>query len=124
MAAEARSVAERGVGVAAAQEADGSGHARYTYRLRVSATARAALFSEWNRCRWVRNESVARSKRAHTDGEDCGPARLDRMLTEARAVTPCGWPGSRGVCNSGWGRPRSSSCTRASRPAPARAVAP
>ncbi|MFW6694098.1 RNA-guided endonuclease InsQ/TnpB family protein [Streptomyces sp. MAR4 CNX-425] len=67
---------------------DTTAHARYTYRLRVSAGATRALGAEWARCRWVWNESVARSKKAHRDGEACGPARLDRMLTEARAVTP------------------------------------
>ncbi len=36
-----------------------AGHARYTHRLRVSATARAALEAEWGRCRWVWNECVA-----------------------------------------------------------------
>jgi putative transposase len=69
-------------------EADGGGHARYTYRLRVSATARTGLEAEWARCRWLWNECVARSKKAHAEGEACGPARLDRMLTRARAVTP------------------------------------
>jgi putative transposase len=68
--------------------ADGAGHARYTYRLRVSSTARAGLLAEWDRCRWVWNECVARSKKAHADGEKCGPARLDRMLTQARTVVP------------------------------------
>ena len=66
------------------QGAAEAGHARYTYRLRVSSTARAALESEWARCRWIWNECAARSKKAHTDGEKCGPARLDKMLTEAR----------------------------------------
>lgn len=65
-----------------------AGHVRYTYRLRVSAVAREALLSEWDRCRWLWNECVARSKKAYHDGEKCGPARLDRMLTRARAVTP------------------------------------
>ncbi|KOT37045.1 transposase [Streptomyces caelestis] len=64
------------------------GHARYTYRLRVSATARVGLEDEWGRCRWVWNECVARAKRAYAEGEVCGPARLDRMLTRARAVAP------------------------------------
>ncbi|MET7777570.1 transposase [Streptomyces mirabilis] len=64
-----------------------AGHARYTYRLRVSSTAHSALLAEWDRCRWIWNECVARSKRAHRDGEECGPARLDRMLTEARRAT-------------------------------------
>ncbi|MGX4690175.1 RNA-guided endonuclease InsQ/TnpB family protein [Streptomyces sp. JNUCC 63] len=75
-------------GVAVVREADGAGHARYTYRLRVSATARTGLEWEWGRCRWVWNECVARSKRAQSEGEACGPARLDRILTRARAVTP------------------------------------
>ncbi|BDM73708.1 transposase [Streptomyces nigrescens] len=70
------------------QSTEGVGHARYTYRLRVSASARAALGGEWDRCRWVWNECVARSKKAHAEGEKCGPARLDMMLTEARARTP------------------------------------
>ncbi|MEV7186656.1 transposase [Kitasatospora sp. NPDC093102] len=70
------------------------GHARYTYRLRVCSTARAALEAEWGRCRWLWNECVAKSKQRHirnhtrADGAakvTCGPAELDRMLTEARA---------------------------------------
>jgi len=68
--------------------AEGAGYARYTYRLRVSSTVRTALMAEWDRCRWIWNECVARSKKAHAEGEKCGPARLDRMLTEARAHTP------------------------------------
>ncbi|MFI7297353.1 RNA-guided endonuclease InsQ/TnpB family protein [Streptomyces sp. NPDC050121] len=81
-----------GVG-AVAEEA---GHARWTFRLRVSSTALAALTDEWNRCRWIWNESVAKSKQVHAqnqtrsdsaDKETCGPAQLDRMLTEARART-------------------------------------
>ncbi|MER7536082.1 transposase [Streptomyces sp. NPDC097704] len=63
-----------------------AGHARYTYRLRVSSTARIALLAEWSRCRWIWNECCARSKKAYEDGESCGPARLDKMLTEARAA--------------------------------------
>ncbi|MGW1727490.1 RNA-guided endonuclease TnpB family protein, partial [Streptomyces sp. NPDC002306] len=62
-----------------------SGSARYTYRLRVSSTARGLLNAEWARCRWIWNECVARSKKAHAEGESCGPAALDRMLTQARA---------------------------------------
>ncbi|GCB48678.1 RNA-guided endonuclease TnpB family protein [Streptomyces sp. NL15-2K] len=74
-----------------------AGHARYTYRLRVSSTAHAALLAEWDRCRWIWNECVAKSKAAHAwnhnrpVGEDkrtCGPAQLDKMLTEARERTP------------------------------------
>lgn len=69
-------------------------HARYTYRLRVSSTALTALAAEWDRCRWVWNECVAKSKAVylHNAGRGkkatCGPAQLDRMLTEARARTP------------------------------------
>ncbi|MGX2994456.1 RNA-guided endonuclease InsQ/TnpB family protein [Streptomyces sp. JNUCC 64] len=67
------------------------GHARYSYRLRVSSTARAGLMAEWARCRWIWNECVATSRKVHTANRDtaskttCGPAQLDRMLTEARA---------------------------------------
>ncbi|MFF4569104.1 RNA-guided endonuclease InsQ/TnpB family protein [Streptomyces sp. NPDC001410] len=50
--------------------------------------ARAGLLAEWDRCRWMWNECVARAKKAHAEGEECGPARLDRMLTGARAITP------------------------------------
>ncbi|MFE6689274.1 RNA-guided endonuclease InsQ/TnpB family protein [Streptomyces sp. NPDC057743] len=64
------------------------GHVRYAYRVRLSATARRALEAEWNRCRWIWNECVARSKKAFAAGEKVGPAALDRMLTEARRVTP------------------------------------
>ncbi|WP_316772339.1 RNA-guided endonuclease InsQ/TnpB family protein [Streptomyces sasae] len=77
--------------VRAAAEA---GHVRYTYRLRVSSAARTALVSEWDRCRWVWNECVARSRTMHLrnkatgENQTCGPAQLDRMLTEARARTP------------------------------------
>ncbi|MGW1870218.1 RNA-guided endonuclease InsQ/TnpB family protein [Streptomyces mauvecolor] len=66
--------------------AEGTGHARYTYRLRPSSSAHAALQAEWSRCRWIWNECVARSKKAHDAVEKCGPARLDRMLTEARVA--------------------------------------
>ncbi|MBK3578171.1 transposase [Streptomyces sp. MBT65] len=64
-----------------------AGYARHTYRLRVSTTAQAALLAEWDRCRWIWNECVARSKKAYAEDEKCGPARLDKMLTEARAST-------------------------------------
>ncbi|MFD9263263.1 RNA-guided endonuclease InsQ/TnpB family protein [Streptomyces sp. NPDC059538] len=74
--------------------AEDAGHfARYTFRLRVSSTARASLLDEWDRIRWIWNECVAKSKQVHAwnmtkaDGMDkrtCGPAQLDRMLTEAR----------------------------------------
>ncbi|MFE1557918.1 RNA-guided endonuclease InsQ/TnpB family protein, partial [Streptomyces sp. NPDC058734] len=67
-----------------------SGHARYTFRLRVSYTALARLDAEWARCRWVWNECVAMSRKVHghnrATGETatCGPAQLDRLLTGAR----------------------------------------
>ncbi|MPY51385.1 RNA-guided endonuclease InsQ/TnpB family protein [Streptomyces acidicola] len=69
------------------------GYARYTYRLRVSCTARTALEAEWGRCRWVWNECVAKSRALHLRTKStgrkatCGPAQLDRMLTEARACS-------------------------------------
>src|SRR5689334_15858550 len=74
-------------------EADGAGCARYSYRLRVSSTARTALEAEWDRCRWLWNESVAKSKATHLhnkatgEKQTCGPAQLDKMLTEARKRT-------------------------------------
>ncbi|MGW1802520.1 RNA-guided endonuclease InsQ/TnpB family protein [Streptomyces sp. NPDC001984] len=70
-------------------------HARYTYRLRVSSTALARLEAEWARCRWVWNECVAMSRKVHrlnkTSAEKvtCGPAQLDKMLTQARQAM--GW---------------------------------
>lgn len=64
---------------------EGTGYARYTYRLRVSSTALIALLEEWDRCRWVWNQCVATSRTAHRAGEECGPARLDKMLTAWRA---------------------------------------
>ncbi|MFD9633237.1 RNA-guided endonuclease InsQ/TnpB family protein [Streptomyces violascens] len=74
----------------AAAIADGAGHARYTYRLRVSSTALSRLDAEWARCRWVWNECVAMSRKVHglnkaaAEKITCGPAQLDKMLTEAR----------------------------------------
>lgn len=58
-----------------------AGHARYTYRLRLSSAAGTALLAEWDRCRWVWNACVAASRAAYRDGQPCGPATLDRMLT-------------------------------------------
>ncbi|GGP16591.1 transposase [Nonomuraea glycinis] len=72
----------------------GAGHARYTFRVRLSSAARCLLEAEWDRCRWVWNESVAKSMQVHrhnkATGEKrtCGPAQLDKMLTEARERTP------------------------------------
>jgi putative transposase len=74
--------------------AEDAGRARYTYRLRVSSAALAGLLAEWDRCRWVWNECVAKSRQIHAhnralpEGEPkrtCGPAQLDKMLTDARA---------------------------------------
>lgn len=65
-------------------------NARYTFRLRVSKTAESMLRDEWGRCRWVWNECVAMSRKVHqrnkATGEDdtCGPADVDKLLTEAR----------------------------------------
>ncbi|MEU7823617.1 transposase [Catellatospora sp. NPDC049133] len=76
------------------QTGQDTGHARYTYRLRVSSTAAKLLDSEWDRCRWIWNECVARSQAVHAhnrahpeDKLTCGPAQLDKMLTEARRTT-------------------------------------
>ncbi|MCJ0873353.1 transposase [Streptomyces sp. AP-93] len=69
----------------APEETEETGHARFTYRLRVSSAARTKLSGEWDRCRWIWNECCARSKKAHAEDEKCGPARLDHMLTQARS---------------------------------------
>ena len=73
--------------------------ARFTYRLRVSVTAARLLSEEWGRCRWVWNECVAKSKAVHAcnrtlakagggEKQTCGPAQLDKLLTDARARIP------------------------------------
>ncbi len=73
--------------------AGGAGHARWAFRVRVSSTALAALTAEWDRCRWIWNECCVKSKQTHLWNKDrpegtakrtCGPAQLDKMLTEAR----------------------------------------
>lgn len=61
------------------------GHARFTFRLRLSSAALSALLAEWDRCRWVWNQCVGASRAAHKAGEGCGPAALDKMLTGWRA---------------------------------------
>lgn len=50
---------------------------RYRYRLRPGATALAALLAEWDRCRWVWNEAVARLN-------DSGEWVRDDALTDWR----------------------------------------
>jgi hypothetical protein len=70
--------------VSVVKRAGDAGHARWTFRLRVSSTAERALLAEWDRCRWIWNESVAKSKQTDlwnknrpedTDKATCGPAR-------------------------------------------------
>ncbi|WUD81191.1 transposase [Streptomyces sp. NBC_00503] len=67
-----------------------AGHARHTFRVRVSSTALTRLEAEWARCRWVWNECVAMSRKVHTRNKTagekvtCGPSQLDKTLTEAR----------------------------------------
>jgi putative transposase len=63
----------------------GEGRARFTYRIRLSATAERLLLAEWDRCRWVWNMCVELSKAAHAARESCGPAWLCKMLTGWRA---------------------------------------
>ncbi|MFZ3500314.1 RNA-guided endonuclease InsQ/TnpB family protein [Streptomyces sp. 5.8] len=79
-----------------AATAEGTGCARFTFRLRASSTVLALLVAEWDRCRWVWNECVNKSKQVHAvnrarpegaEKRTCGPAQLDRMLTEARTQT-------------------------------------
>ncbi|WP_406314454.1 RNA-guided endonuclease InsQ/TnpB family protein [Streptomyces sp. NBC_00118] len=71
-----------------------AGHCRYTYRVRLSASARTALEAEWDRARWVWNECVAKSKAVHAHNQatgektTCGRVQLAAMLTEARSRTP------------------------------------
>ncbi|RKS09057.1 putative transposase [Nocardiopsis sp. Huas11] len=60
--------------------------ARYTFRLRVSSTARQTLLREWGRNRWVWNQCVAQSRAAYKSGQKCGPAMLDKMLTGWRST--------------------------------------
>ncbi|MFC9730908.1 RNA-guided endonuclease InsQ/TnpB family protein [Streptomyces roseolus] len=67
---------------------------RYTYRLRVSSAALAGLSAEWARCRWIWNECVSVAKRVYAHNQasgqrvTCGPAQLDKLLTQARARSP------------------------------------
>ncbi|MFI1917705.1 RNA-guided endonuclease InsQ/TnpB family protein [Nocardia sp. NPDC020380] len=66
-------------------ESDGVVNGRYTYRLRVSNTARCALLADWDRCRWVWNQCVATSRQARESGMPIGPAALDKKLTGWRS---------------------------------------
>jgi putative transposase len=59
---------------------------RFTYRVRVSATAGRALLAEWGRCRWVWNQCVAESRRAREDKRECGPAGLYEWLRKGSSV--------------------------------------
>jgi putative transposase len=64
---------------------DGTGSARYAYRVRLSSSAERLLLAEWDRCRWTWNQCVAESKAASRAREACGPALLDKKLTGWRA---------------------------------------
>jgi putative transposase len=79
-------------------EREGAGYARFTFRLRLSSTARAALMGEWDRCWWVWNECVATARTAHRAKVTCGPAQLDKQLT--------GWRGEREWLRSGGSVPQ------------------
>jgi putative transposase len=60
---------------------DDPGHARFTYRARLSAGAERALLAEWGRCRWVWNKCVEESKTAYATRQKIGPAGLCKMLS-------------------------------------------
>ncbi|MGW6791902.1 RNA-guided endonuclease InsQ/TnpB family protein [Streptomyces chartreusis] len=62
--------------------AEASGYCRYSYRLRLSSTARTALEAEWDRVRWVWNECVAKCSALHAHGH----GRED----DVRASAACG----------------------------------
>ncbi|GAA2633800.1 hypothetical protein GCM10010307_28510 [Streptomyces vastus] len=83
--------------VTAAAEA---GQARYSYRLRVSAAARTALAAEWDRCRWLWNECVAKSKAVHLHNK--APAR--RPPAARLSSTRC-WQKSSWSAAPGGGQP-------------------
>ncbi|MFE4254234.1 hypothetical protein ACFRU3_32950 [Streptomyces sp. NPDC056910] len=57
----------------------------------MSKTARGALEAEWDRCRWLWNECVAKSKamylhnKATGERQTCGPVQLAAMLSQALA---------------------------------------
>ncbi|MFJ4184335.1 RNA-guided endonuclease InsQ/TnpB family protein [Kitasatospora sp. NPDC089509] len=73
------------------QVVEEAGYSRYTYRLRVSKTASGLLEAEWGRCRWLWNECIHMSRKTHIANRSggkrtCGPADLDKLLTEARGA--------------------------------------
>ncbi|MEV8100510.1 transposase [Kitasatospora sp. NPDC085879] len=77
----------------ARQVSEDAGHARWTFRLRVSKTASVLLKAEWGRSRWLWNECVHMSRKVHVHNRanpenkrTCGPADLDKLLTEARGA--------------------------------------
>lgn len=81
--------------MATPNESGEAGHVRYTYRLRVSSTALVLLEAEWGRCRWIWNECVHQSRKTAAANKalsagagkvTCGPAQLDKMLTQARSA--------------------------------------
>ncbi|MBT2510693.1 hypothetical protein J7I98_33615 [Streptomyces sp. ISL-98] len=62
----------------------------------MSSTPLAALMAEWDRCRWIWNESCAKSKQTHLSNKHrlegiekrtCGPAQLDKRWP-AKQPTP------------------------------------
>lgn len=108
-----------------AANADG-GKARYTYRVRLSASAEGALLAEWDRSRWVWNQCVSESRDAYREGRACGPAWLDKQLT--------GWRGEHEWLGSGstvpqqqmirdFAQSRNKACTDISNGVPVRARA-
>lgn len=62
-----------------------TGHARYTYRLRLSSMARTALEVEWGRSRWVWNECVAMSRKVHKLNKDA----VTKTTCGRRSSTRC-----------------------------------
>lgn len=57
---------------------------RYTFRLRPSKTVARLLAEEGRRATWVWNQCVRRSRELRAEGLKCGPAGLDRELTDWR----------------------------------------
>lgn len=57
---------------------------RFNFRLRMSRSNARLLVGEADRCRWVWNQCVGRSRDLFAEGVPCGPAVLDRELTDWR----------------------------------------